>query len=201
MAQVSNKISHMNQRNTTQRSVTLTRSWAANSYLAELPYCSETQACYSKTTERSRMDRSVSHLSTLPSPPYFPVLPFSLATLSARMLVCQPCWQPPAAISVLRWLTQTSGKIRNDWQTISVIPSKYSTGFPWLRCTHKFRHTSSQTACATYVISCYKITECSVKKTVNRHGMWYSETHSTTLASGDCILPAVEQKFTVTTYI
>jgi len=57
------------------------------------------------------------------------VLPFSLATLSSWMLICQPRWQPPAAISVMRWLAQTSGTIRNEWQTISAIPSTYGTAF------------------------------------------------------------------------
>ena len=171
------KISHMNQHDRTQRSLTPTRSWAANSYPPELPYCSDTQAYYSKTTERSRMDRSVSHFPTLPSPPYFPVLPFSLATLSSRMLICQPRWQPTVAISVLRWLARTR---RRWWRVASHKrhPLHIRHCFPWLRCTHKFRHTSSQTACATYVISCYKITEYSVKKTVNMQGMWYSETYS-----------------------
>jgi hypothetical protein len=118
----------MNQHDPTQRSVTPTRSWAANSYQAEVPYCSETQACYSKTTEISRMDRPVSHFPTLPSYPNFPVLPLSLATLSSRML-CQPCWQPPVAISVSRWLAETSWTIRNEWRATSVIPSTYGTAF------------------------------------------------------------------------
>jgi len=75
------------------------------------------------------MDRSVSHPPRLPSPPYFPVLPISLATLSSQMLICQPRWQPPVAISALRRLAQTSGTIRNEWQAISVIPSTYSIAF------------------------------------------------------------------------
>jgi hypothetical protein len=116
----------MNQHDPTQRSVTPTRSCAANSYLAELPYCSETYACYSKTTERSRMDRSVSNLPTILSPPFFTVSNSSLVTLSSRMLVCQPRWQPPVATSVLRWLVRSS---RRRWPAISVIPFTYGTAF------------------------------------------------------------------------
>jgi hypothetical protein len=99
-------------------------------------------------------------------------------------------------------LAETSGTIRNEWQAISVVPSTYDIAFRGFRVLiHIVRQASSQAVCETYVTSCYTITEYSVKKTVNMHGTWYSETYSTTLASGDCILPAVEQKFTVTMYI
>jgi hypothetical protein len=144
------------------------------------------------------MDRTVSHFPTLPSPPYFPVLPFSLATLSSRMLMSTML----TTTGSHKRFALIGREQRNNREWVASHkrrPLHIRHYFPWLPCTHIVREASSQAVCETYVTSSYTITEYSVKKTVNMHGTGYSETtYSTTLASGDCMLPAVEQKFTVT---